>query len=297
MKTNTRARALALSLTLALGGVSAPVFAEAGAATTGSVVQIQQIRNATLKIEYAGKTFLVDPLLAVKSAYPGFEGTYNAHLRNPLVELPMPAAEVMQGVDAVIVTHTHLDHWDGGEHSVVPKDIPLFVQHQADAELIRGQGFSDVRVVDGSVVFEGVRLTRTGGQHGTDEMYAVDELVASLGQAMGVVFQAEGADTVYLVGDTIWRGEVEQALAAFKPDVVVLNTGEARLLGFTGSIIMSKDDVLRAYQATEDAAIVTTHMDAINHMTLSREMLREYVEQNGLGDRVLVPADGETMTF
>lgn len=295
MNSNTLARALALSLALVMGGVSAPVFAEPGAASPW--VQIQQIRNATLKIEYAGKTFLVDPLLAEKGAYPGFEGTYNSHLRNPLVELPMPAAEVMQGVDAVIVTHTHLDHWDGGEHSFVPKDMPLFVQHQADAELIRGQGFSDVRVIDDSVVFEGVRLTRTGGQHGTDEMYAVDELAASLGQAMGVVFQAEGAATVYVVGDTVWRGEVEQTLEAFQPDVVVLNTGEARLLGFTGSIIMSKDDVLRAYQATTDAAIVTTHMDAINHMTLSREVLREYVGQNGLEDRVRVPADGETMTF
>lgn len=287
--------ALSLSLALAIGSVSAPAFAEAGAASPA--VQIQQIRNATLKIEYAGKTFLVDPLLAAKGAYPGFEGTFNQHLRNPLIELPMPAAEVMRGVDAVVVTHTHLDHWDGGEHSFVPKDIPLFVQHQADAELIRAQGFSNVRVIDDSVVFEGVRLTRTGGQHGTDQMYAVDELAASLGQAMGVVFQAEGAATVYVVGDTVWRGEVEQALAAYKPDVIVLNTGDARLLGFTGSIIMSKDDVLRAYQATKDAAIVTTHMDAINHMTLSREVLREYVGQNGLEDRVLVPADGETMAF
>jgi hypothetical protein len=37
----------------------------------------------------------------------------------------------------------------------------------------RSRGFTDVRVIDDSVVFQGVRLTRTGGQHGTDEMYAV----------------------------------------------------------------------------------------------------------------------------
>lgn len=283
-----------LALSLALGGTPAAAAEPAAPAPT---VQIQQIRNATLKLEYAGRTFLVDPMLGARGAYPGFKGTYNQHLRNPLVELPMPAAEVMRGVDAVVVTHTHLDHWDGGEHAFVPKDLPIFVQHQADAEQVRGQGYRDVRVIEGSAEFEGVRLTRTGGQHGTDAMFAVEPVAGLLGQAMGVVFQAPGAATVYVVGDTTWHGEVEQALAAFKPDVVVLNTGDARVLGFTGSIIMGRDDVLRAARAAPGAAIVATHMDAINHMTLSREVLRDHVRQNGLEDRVRVPADGETMAF
>lgn len=283
-----------LALSLALGGTPAAAAEPAASAPT---VQIQQIRNATLKLEYAGRTFLVDPMLGARGAYPGFKGTYNQHLRNPLVELPIPAAEVMRGVDAVVVTHTHLDHWDGGDHAFVPKDLPIFVQHQADAEQVRGQGYRDVRVIEGSAEFEGVRLTRTGGQHGTDAMFAVEPVAGLLGQAMGVVFQAPGAATVYVVGDTTWHGEVEQALAAFKPDVVVLNTGDARVLGFTGSIIMGRDDVLRAARAAPGAAIVATHMDAINHMTLSREVLRDHVRQNGLEDRVRVPADGETMAF
>ncbi|NLW97722.1 MAG: MBL fold metallo-hydrolase [Xanthomonadaceae bacterium] len=294
MKPTALLSTLALSLALALGGTPAAAAEPTASAPT---VQIQQIRNATLKLEYAGRTFLVDPMLGARGAYPGFKGTYNQHLRNPLVELPIPAAEVMRGVDAVVVTHTHLDHWDGGEHAFVPKDLPIFVQHQADAEQVRGQGYRDVRVIEGSAEFEGVRLTRTGGQHGTDAMFAVEPVAGLLGQAMGVVFQAPGAATVYVVGDTTWHGEVEQALAAFKPDVVVLNTGDARVLGFTGSIIMGRDDVLRAARAAPGAAIVATHMDAINHMTLSREVLRDHVRQNGLDGRVRVPADGETMAF
>ena len=294
MKPTALLSTLALSLALALGGAPAAAAEPTASAPT---VQIQQIRNATLKLEYAGRTFLVDPMLGARGAYPGFKGTYNQHLRNPLVELPMPVDEVLRGVDAVVVTHTHLDHWDGGEHAFVPKDLPIFVQHQADAEQVRGQGYRDVRVIEGSAEFEGVRLTRTGGQHGTDAMFAVEPVAGLLGQAMGVVFQAPGAATVYVVGDTTWHGEVEQALAAFKPDVVVLNTGDARVLGFTGSIIMGRDDVLRAARAAPGAAIVATHMDAINHMTLSREVLRDHVRQNGLEDRVRVPADGETMAF
>jgi L-ascorbate metabolism protein UlaG (beta-lactamase superfamily) len=43
-------------------------------------MKFQQLRNATLIIEYAGKKFLVDPMLAEKGAFPGFEGTVNSYI-------------------------------------------------------------------------------------------------------------------------------------------------------------------------------------------------------------------------
>ena len=288
-----RSKALAVFLTFSLGASSlSPQAAE-----KVETVQIQQIRNATAKIHYAGKTFLLDPYLAKKGKHPGFEGTFNSKLRNPLIELPMPAKDVLKGVDAVVVSHTHLDHWDGGEHQFIPKAIPLFVQNDTDAKLIRGQGFTNVRVMGVDTVFEGVQLTRTGGQHGTDEMYAKKPVAEALGKAMGIVFQAPGVKTIYVVGDTVWRDDVDQTLAKFKPDVIVLNAGDARMIGYTGSIIMGKDDVLRAYQLMPNATIVATHMDAINHMTLSRKELKEHLRQHGIEDRVRVPADGEILKF
>jgi L-ascorbate metabolism protein UlaG (beta-lactamase superfamily) len=74
-------------------------------------MKIRQVRNATLRLDYAGTRFLIDPYLAKKDAYPGFEGTVNSHIRNPRVELKTPLEEIL-AVDAVIVTHTHHDHWD-----------------------------------------------------------------------------------------------------------------------------------------------------------------------------------------
>lgn len=289
--------ALVLSLTLGTAHAQAATAGDAGSKVTKHTVQIQQIRNATAKISYAGKTFLVDPFLAKKGRYPGFEGSFNSQLRNPLIELPMPAKEIMKGVDAVIVSHTHLDHWDGGDHQFIAKTIPLFVQHEADARLIRGQGYTNVRILGDNTEFEGIRLSKTGGQHGTDAMYAAKPLAEALGKAMGIVFQAPGTKTVYVAGDTIWRSEVDQTLAKFKPDVIVLNTGEARVVGFGGAIIMGKDDVLHAYQAMPAATVVATHMDAINHMSLSRKELKEYVKQHRIQDRVRIPADGEILKF
>lgn len=293
----SRSKSVALILSLTLGAGSLTANAAGAAATALHAVQVQQIRNATAKISYAGKTFLLDPFLAKKGSYPGFEGTFNSKLRNPLVELPMTVQQVLHGVDAIIVSHTHLDHWDGGDHKFIPKAMPLFVQHEADAKLIRGQGYTDVRILGAEDMFDGVQLSKAGGQHGTDAMYARKPLADALGEAMGIVFRAPGLKTIYVVGDTVWHSEVDETFRKFKPEVIILNAGDARMIGSTGSIIMGKDDVLRAYQAMPNATIVATHMDAINHMTLSRKELREHVKQHGIQDRVRIPADGEILKF
>ena len=88
-------------------------------------MKFKQLRNATLIIEYAGKKFLIDPMLGEKGAFPGFEGTPNSHIANPVVDLPIPMDEILD-VDAIIVTHVHADHWDDAAIKLVPKDMLIF---------------------------------------------------------------------------------------------------------------------------------------------------------------------------
>ena len=260
------------------------------------VTQIQEIRNATIKVTYADTTFLIDPMFAPKGFYEGFPDTYRSQLRNPLVELPLKPETILEGVDAVIVTHTHLDHWDDAAQSFIPKNLPVFVQNQEDQKTIQAQGFKDVRVLT-QTTFNGIKLTKTGGQHGTDAMYAVPALKSALGATMGVVFEAEGHETVYVAGDTIWRPEVDQTIQSFQPDVIVLNTGNALLDGFKESIIMGKEDTYTATRKAPKAKIVAVHMDAINHMSLTRAQLAAYVKDQGIQDQVFIPVDGETLSF
>ncbi|MBW3504550.1 MBL fold metallo-hydrolase [Pseudomonas sp. NKUCC02_KPG] len=292
--------ALPLALSIACGAVATAAFADTNppqAPEASQKVGLQQVRNATVKITYGDTTFLIDPMLAKKGAYPGFENTYRSNLRNPLVDLPESPDKVISGVDAVIVTHTHLDHWDDAAQKALPKDIPLFTQHEDDAQLIRSQGFKNVRVLTDEAEFGGVKITKTGGQHGTDEMYAVPALAKPLGEAMGMVFQAPNYKTLYLAGDTIWRKEVDQTIEKYHPEVIVLNAGKAKMTGFEGAIIMGEEDVLRAAQTAKDAKIVAVHMDAVNHMSLSREELRNYVEKQGIESRVDIPEDGASLEY
>jgi L-ascorbate metabolism protein UlaG (beta-lactamase superfamily) len=261
--------------------------------------QIQHIRSATFKLEYAGTTFLIDPLLAKKGAYPGFEGTFRSELNNPTVELPMPLEEVVADVDAVVVTHVHLDHWDDVAQEILTKNIPLFVQNEADAAVVRSQGFSNVRILhEEQTKFRGLYLSKTAGQHGSDVLFEIPDLAAKLGVVMGVVFEAPERKTVYVAGDTIWCEGVDEALKKHDPDVIVLNTGHAIVTGLEEyPIIMSKEDTLRATMAAPNAIVVAVHMDAINHCALSRKELREYVKEKGIEDRVLIPSDGEVLKF
>ena len=267
--------------------------------TATNTVQFQQIRNATIKLDYAGTTFLVDPMLAPKNAYPGFEGTVNSKTRYPMVDLPMTVAEVLKA-DAIILTHLHADHWDDAARNLVPRDIPIFTQDEADAAIVRKDGFTDVRVLtEQGVVFKGTRINKTIGQHGTNGMYKVPALAQSLGKTMGLVFQKPNYKTVYVAGDTIWDKAVENALTRYKPDAVILNTGYAKLTTFVDdSIIMGKDDVYRAYQFSPNAQIINVHMDTVNHATLTKAELRRFIEEKHLDkQRVLVPDDGQTYKF
>lgn len=280
------AGALAASMTAAVG------LPTGGALAADSVNTLTQVRNATLRVNYGGVRFLIDPLLADKGAYSGFEGSANSELRNPLVSLPMPIERIVD-VDAVIVTHLHSDHWDDAAKTGLRKSMVIFAQDDEDAAQIKQQGFTDVRVLTETTEFNGVRLAKTAGQHGTDEAL---KAMPSLGRVCGIAFSHPSAKTLYVAGDTIWNRHVEEAIARHRPGVIVLNAGKAVMTGFA-PIIMGEADVLAVHKAAPKATLVASHMEAINHCILSRADLRAFSEREGFASSLLIPADGESLSI
>ncbi|NHF72032.1 MBL fold metallo-hydrolase [Paracoccus sp. 12-3] len=257
---------------------------------TKKPAKITQVRNATLVVEYAGTKFLIDPLFADQGAIPGFAGSASSQFANPLVPLPL-SVEQLVAVDAVIVTHLHIDHWDDAAKAALPKDKPLFAQNQEDADKIRADGFTDVRVLTEETAFNGIRLSKTGGQHGTDETLAD----IPLGDVCGVVFSHPEYSTLYIAGDTIWNDHVQTAIDRHHPDAIVLNIGHAVFMGYD-PIIMGVDDAIAVHRAAPNAMLIASHMEAINHCILSRQTLRDQAKANGFENNLLVPADGETVS-
>lgn len=256
---------------------------------------IQLIRNATLVLNYSGKKFLIDPMLAEKEAYPGLPGTANAHLRNPLTGLPVAAASLLDA-DAIILTHLHPDHWDQTAQEMVPKDIPIYVQNDADAAQIRSAGFTDCRVYEQEGHFEDISFQRTDCQHGPDEAYAIPQLAQRLGKVSGLLFSHGSEKSVYIVGDSIWIPAIQQILTTYKPEIVVVNAGTAMLEGF-GNIIMGKEDIARIHALLPQSTIIAVHMEAINHCILTRKELAEFVHRQGIASNIIIPQDGQIIQW
>jgi len=252
-------------------------------------MKIHFLRHATFAFETGDLRVLVDPMLGEAGTAPAVPNTPNQR-PNPLVDLPLGddgLSDLIENTDAVLVTHTHNDHWDGQARELIPKDRLVLCQPEDEAK-ISGAGFANVSAVDPGLVWKGLRFFRTGGRHGTGE---IGEQMAPVS---GFVVQAEDAPSLYVAGDTIWCEEVEEALRAHRPGVVVVNAGAARFLE-GDPITMTAEDVARVCRAAPEARVIAVHMEAINHCLLTRAELAEALDEQGLADRVEIPADGETL--
>jgi L-ascorbate metabolism protein UlaG (beta-lactamase superfamily) len=254
-------------------------------------MDITLIRHATIVVSISGLNLLVDPMLRPARSSEAIPDTPNQQ-RNPLIELPLDVAglsRLLEDIDAVLVTHTHSDHWDERAQTLLPKDLPVFCQPE-DAQRIREAGFNPTQPIAQEQMWKGLRFNRTDGRHGSGKM---GEMMAPVS---GFVIQAEGEPVLYVAGDTIWCPEVEETLREFQPELVVVNAGAAQFLT-GGPITMTADDVINVCRAVPGAEIVAVHMEAINHCLLGRDQLRDAVIEVGFGNRVTIPVDGETMAF
>jgi len=246
-------------------------------------VKLTLIRHATLRVEVAGHTLLVDPQLDPASAREAVPDTPNPR-RSPLVDLPLPAEQVVAGVDAVLLTHMHQDHWDTTARELIPHDTPIFCQ-PADAERLHAEGFIDARPVHGDAKLGDLLIARTDGRHGTGE----------IGEAMGIVsgfvLHAPEEPSVYIAGDTILCQEVRDAVEEHRPSLILVNGSGARF-NTSDAIVMDSDDIVELAREVPNAKLVVVHLETVSHGIETRADVRTRLAAEGLTDRVLVPEDG-----
>lgn len=254
-------------------------------------MKIHQIRNATIIVEYAGKKILVDPMLSDKGTLPAFIPSKTwSFKRNPLYDLPISKAEIVKDIDFVFVSHLHYDHWDKEAVNTLPKGIKIFVQDQADQLKIEKSGFTNVETLTENSSYGEIKLNRTKAQHGKGYILRIAGFVC------GLVLKHPTEKTLYIAADTVWYEGVQEALGQYKPDIVILNGGDNQF-AFGGQLVMNKEDTYEVHKAIPSATIVVSHMEGVNHHTLTRKDLKEFLNEKGITDKVNVPEDGESYIF
>ncbi len=163
--------------------------------------RITYVGHGTLLIESGGRRLLTDPLLR----------RWAAPLRR---YAPPPGPSVCGDLDAVLLSHLHIDHVDLGSLRLLDRRTPVLVPSPGATTLSR-LGFRDVREIGPgeSFTFGGVVVETTPARH-------VVRRYPLMPVSDGVGFLVRGAHTVYYAGDT--GPFAEMADIGPRPDVALL---------------------------------------------------------------------------
>jgi L-ascorbate metabolism protein UlaG (beta-lactamase superfamily) len=141
------------------------------------------IGHATVLLEVGGARLLTDPLLRDRVG----------HLRRHGAS---PAPEAIADLDAVLVSHLHLDHLDAASLRRLPRDVPVLAPVGAGM-LLRRLGFAgtiEVRVGEPTAV-GGATVTAVPAEHDGRR-----HPLAPAAEAIG--FVVVGDRRIYFAGDT-----------------------------------------------------------------------------------------------
>jgi L-ascorbate metabolism protein UlaG (beta-lactamase superfamily) len=258
-------------------------------------MQLTHLRNATVIVHVGQYHILVDPMLARKDALPPLRLLDGQRLRNPTIELPENVDAALEGVTHCLITHCqkgHFDHLDrAGKEWLRERHLPVICTPHDSAYLLqRGLNAQPLAAGDAEPQpFLGGTIRTVRCTHGRGLVGAMME------HGVGYLIELPGEPSLYLSGDTVLSDEVRQFVLRHQPQVCVVPAGGARF-DVGGDIIMGVDEVIELARIAR-GAVVANHLEALSHCPVRRDELRQAASKAGLGERFLIPFDGETMQF
>lgn len=259
-------------------------------------MKIHHLRSATFVIESNDHFILIDPMLGKKGSIPPFSVFRFKAERNPTVDLPDSAQQILDKVTHAIVTHSqafglksfqHTDHLDAdGEALLRQRAIPIATPHKDQAYLEKygltvSHGVQDWQTMD----YLGGTITAVPAQHGHGWIHKM------MANGAGFFIALPNEPTLYVSGDTVLTDDVKRALNELKPDITVVASGSAQM-DVGQPLLMATDEVIEFIKLSP-GKVIANHMEALNHCPVDRETLRSTLKHHGLSDKVLIPQDGE----
>lgn len=263
-------------------------------------MKIHHLRSATFIIESGENFILIDPMLGKKGSLPPFSIIKHKAQKTPTVDLPDTAEELLNKVNHCLITHSqtfgfkplqHGDHLDPtGEQFLSENNIPISTPLKDKAYLEKygmrvENGLSDFKTID----FLGGKLTAIPAQHGHGWIHKL------MANGVDFILELPNEPSIYISGDTVLTDNVKKALIDFKPDITVVAAGRAQM-DVGNPLLMSTDEVIQFINLSPNK-VIANHMEALNHCSVTRDILKRNIEEQKVIKPVFIPKDGETIDF
>lgn len=247
-------------------------------------VGLNWLGQAGFVVRTGATTALIDPFLS-----PWNGRRYES-------ALPPSRAE---GVDLVLVTHEHIDHFDASSAPAIAAASPgaVFVVPAPIADMVTEAGIAADRVVgvqpEDDLEVAGMRIRPVPAMHGVtmDDAYGFgEEMSGGLTRFLGFVLDAGGV-RLYHAGDTIHFEGMESLLRDLEVDVGMLpingRDAEREARGIVGNL-SEREAAWLAHEAALDL-LIPMHYDLFARNLGSPAHLVDSVDRDHPGVPVFVP--------
>lgn len=264
---------------------------------------IHWIGGPTAVLERGGLRVITDPMLGPRgeNAFTLPKHPSSGVIDAPVARYTSPAPLTIDGLDAILISHTHNDHVDATAKRMLPKSLPLVVA-AAGAEAMRAAGFTDVRPLDWG-------QTLTLEAHGTKlQVLAVPahhahagELDAMLGKGNGYILDwqnANGSYRIYWTGDAVVSDETKDFESHYgKIDLLLPHMGGVGGDGGLGLRTMNSEEAMELVNRVAPTLVIPIHHTTFAHYREPIEALQQRAAEAGQVQRFHFIREGETYKF
>jgi L-ascorbate metabolism protein UlaG (beta-lactamase superfamily) len=248
---------------------------------------LEWIGGPTALLERGGLKVITDPMLGprgpnafVLPKHPS-SGVPNASIARYLAPPPYS----LEGLNAILISHTHNDHVDARAKELLPKDVPVVVA-AAGAEAIRAAGFHEVRGLDwgeSTTITAGptaLRVTAFPAHHAHDA-----NLDREVGKGNGYILEWQdraGTFRIYWTGDAVLSDETKNFVQQYgRIDLLLPHMGGVGGDGGLGLRTMDAEEALELVRRVDPKQVMPIHHTTFAHYREPIEALEQRVSEAG----------------